>query len=70
MKIFCDEIYSSSFKKIETSKTMIKSIDDNWSSDLLDMNVYGPKNNRDYRYILVVFENFSHIGWTLLLKNK
>ena len=49
---------------------MIKSIDDTWSSDLLDMNDYGPKNNRGYRYILVVVDNFSKFGWTKPLKNK
>ena len=49
---------------------MIKSIDDTWSSNLLDMNDYGPKNNRGYWYILVVIDNFSKFGWTITLKNK
>ena len=49
---------------------MIKSIDDIWSSDLLDKNDYGPINNRGYRYILVVIDNFSKTGWTIHLKNK
>ena len=41
--IFINEIYSKPpHKKKETNKTMIKSIDDTWSSDLLDMNDYGP----------------------------
>ena len=52
IKIFIDEIYSKSPRKnYETNKTMNKSIDDTWSSDFLDMNDYGPKNNRLYRYI-------------------
>ena len=71
IKIFIDEIYSKSpNKNYETNKTMIKSIDDTWSSDLLDMNDYGPKNNRGYRCILVVVDNFSKFGWTIPLKNK
>ena len=49
---------------------MIRSIDDTLSSDLLDMNDYGPKNNRGYRYILVVIDNFSKFDWTIPLKNK
>ena len=49
---------------------MIKSIDDIWSSDLLDMNDYGPKNNGGYRYMLVVIDNFSKSGWAITLKNK
>ena len=71
IKIFINEVYSPSpKKKHETNKTMIESIDDNWSSDLLDMNDYGTKNNRGYRYILVVIDIFSKIGWTIPLKNK
>ena len=34
------------------------------------MNDYGPKNNKGYRYILVVIDNFSKFGWTIPLKNK
>ena len=71
MKIFIDEIYSKALKRnYPTNKTIIKSIDDTWSSDLLDMNDYGPKNNRGYRYILVVVDNYSKFGWTIPLKNK
>ena len=71
IKIFINEIYSKSpNKNYKTNKTIIKSIDDTWSSDLLDMNDYGPKNNRGYRYILVVVDNFSKFGWTITLKNK
>ena len=70
-KIFIDEIYSKAPKKnFPTNKTIIKSIDDTWSSDLLDMNDYGIKNNKGYRYILVVIHNFSKFGWTTPLKNK
>ena len=71
MKAFIKEIYTKAPKKnYSTKKTMNKSIDDTWSSDLLDMNDYGPKNNRDYRYILVVIDNLSEFGWTIPLKYK
>ena len=71
IKIFIDEIYSRPpNKNYETNKTIIKCIDDMWSSDFLDMNDYGPKNNRSYRYILVVVDNFSKFGWTIPLTNK
>ena len=69
--IFIDEIYSSPPKNIyPTNQTKIKSIDDTWSSDLLDMKDYGIKNNKGYGYILVVIDNFSKFGWTIPLKNK
>ena len=71
VKMFVDEVYSSPPRKnYFTNKTRIKCIDDIWSSDLLDMNDYGPKINKGYRYILVVIDNFSKIGWTFPLKNK
>ena len=70
-KLFIDEIYSSPPKNVHpTNKTIIRSIDDTWSSDILDMNDYGIKNNKGYRYIIVVIDNFSKFGWTILLKNK
>ena len=34
------------------------------------MNEYGPKNNRGYRYILVVIDNFSKLVSTIPLINK
>ena len=47
IKIFIEEIQSRSPKKsYGTNKTITRSIDDTWSSDFLDMNDYGPKNNR------------------------
>ena len=47
IKIFFNEIYSKApMRNYSTNKTIIKSIDDTWSSDLLDMNDYGPKNNK------------------------
>ena len=71
MKIFIDEVYSKPPKKnYPGNKTIIKSIDDTWSSDLLDMNDYDPKNNKGYRYILVVIDNFIKFGWTIPLENK
>ena len=71
IKIFIDKIYSKTpSKNYPTNETIIKSIDDTWSSDLLDMNDYGIKNNKGHRYISVVTDNFSKFGWTYPLKNK
>ena len=71
IKIFINEIYSKSPKKYyPTSKTDVYYIDDIWSIDILDLKDYGPKNNRGYRYVLVIIDNFSKFGWTIPLKNK
>ena len=68
---FINEIYSKPPKKnYSTNKTIVKHIDDTWSMNLLDMVEYGVKNNKGYRYILVVIDNFSMFGWTVPLKNK
>ena len=71
IKIFINEIYSKPPKKnYATSKTDVYYIDDIWSLDILDLKDYGPENNRKYRYVLVVIDNFSKFGWTIPLKNK
>ena len=65
------EIYSKPPKRnYPTNKTDVYFIDDIWSLDILDLKDYGPENNKNYRYVLVVIDNFSKFGWTTPLKNK
>ena len=69
--VFIDEIYSKPPKKnYITNKINIYHIDDTWSIDLLDLNDYSPKNNKGYRYCLIVIDNFSKYGWAIPIKNK
>ena len=71
IKIIINEIYSKPPRKYyPTNKTDVYHIDDTWSLDILDLKDYGPENNRGYRYVLVVIDNFSKFGWTSSLKNK
>ena len=71
IKLFINEIYSKPPKRnYATNKTDVYHIDDIWSLDILDLKDYGPENNRGYRYVLVVIDNFSKFGWTIPLKNK
>ena len=71
IKLFINEIYSKPPKKnYITNKTDVYYIDDIWSLDILDLKDYGPENNRGYRYVLVIIDNFSKFGWTIPLKNK
>ena len=71
IKTFINEIYSKPPKKnYATNKTNVYHIDDVWSLDILDLKDYGPENNRNYRYVLVVIDNFSKFGFTSPLKNK
>ena len=71
IKILVDEFYSKPpTQNYATNKTDLYHIDDIWSFDNLDLKDYGPENNRGYRHVLVVIDNFSKYGWTVLLKNK
>ena len=71
IKFFINEIYSKPPKKnYLTNKTDVYFIDDIWSLDILDLKDYGPENNKNYRYVLVVIDNFSKFGWTIPLKIK
>ena len=71
IKIFINEIYSKPSKKnYATNKTDVYHIDDIWSLDILDLKDYGPENNRGYRYVFVIIDNFSKFGWTVPIKNK
>ena len=63
IKIFINEIYSKPPRRYYvTNKTDVYHIDDTWSLDILDLNDYGPKKNKYYRYVLVIIDNFSKFG--------
>ena len=71
IKILINEIYSKGPKRnYATNKTDIYHIDDTWSLDILHLKDYGPENNRGYRYVLGIIDNFSKFGWTVPLKYK
>ena len=71
IKMFINEIFCKGPKRNNnTNKTDVYHIDDEWSSNILDLKSYGPENKRGYRYVLVVNDNFSKYGWTVPLKNK
>ena len=55
---------------MSTNKTDVYHRVEIWSLDMLDLKVYGPENNRNYRYVLVILDNFSKFGWTLPLRKK
>ena len=71
MKIFIDEIYSKPPKKIyPTNKIIYNHIDEIWSIDLGDFSDYKTSNNKGYRYIFIIIDNFSKYLWAIPLKNK
>ena len=71
IRIFINEIFSKGPKKnYATNKTDVHHVNDTWSLDILDLKDYGPENNKNYRYVLVIIDIFSKFGWTIPLKNK
>ena len=70
-KTFIDEIYSKAPKKnYETNKIIYNHSDEIWSIDLADMIDYKISNNKGYRYIFIIIDNFSKYLWAIPLKNK
>ena len=71
IKIFIDEIYSSQPRKnYPTNKIVYNHIDEIWSIDLADMIDYITSNNKGYRYIFIIIDNYSKYLWAIPLKNK
>ena len=50
-------------------KTMVKTVDDQWQADLVEMREFSKINN-GYNYLLTVIDCFSKYAWTEPLKTK
>ena len=71
VKLFINEIYSKPHRKnYNTNKTDVYHIDDIWNLDIVDLKDYGSENNKGYRYVLVIIDNFSKFGWTVPLNTQ
>ena len=71
IKTFIDEINHTPPKKFyPTNKIIYNHIDEIWSIDLADMIDYKISNNKGFRYIFIVIDNFSKYLWAIPLKNK
>ena len=53
-----------------TNKIVFNHIDEIWSIDLADMIDYIVSNNKRFRYIFVIIDNYSKYLWGIPLKNK
>ena len=70
-KIFTDETFSRPPKRnYPSNKIIYNDIDEIWSNDLADLVDYKTSNNKGYRYMLIVIDNFSKYLWAKPLKNK
>ena len=71
IKFFIEKIYSTPPKKnYSTNKIIYNHIDEIWSVDLADLSDYKTSNNKGFRYIFLVIDNYSKYLWAIPLKNK
>ena len=71
VKTFIDEIISQPpMKNYPTNKIIYNHIDEIWSIDLADMVDCKTSNNKGYRYIFIIIDNYSKYLWAIPLKNK
>ena len=69
--IFIDGIYSKApMRNYQNNKITYNHIDEIWSIDLADFSDYKTSNNKGYRYILIINDNFSTNLWAIPPKNK
>ena len=57
-------------RKYPTNKVVYNNIDEKWSIDLADFSEYKTTNNKGYRFIFVIIDNFSNFTWCVLSKKK
>ena len=70
-KLFIDEIYSKPpIKNYESNKLVYNHIDEIRRIDLADMIDYKTSNNKGFRYIFVIIDNYSKYLWAIPLKNE
>ena len=71
IKIFVDEIYSKPpMTNYPTYRIVYNHIDEIWSVDLADMIGYKITNNKVFRYLFVIIDNYNKYLWAIPLKNK
>ena len=69
--IFVDEIYSKPPRKnYPTNKITYNYIDEIWSIDLADFSDYKTSNNKGFRYMFIIIDNFSKYLWAIPPKIK
>lgn len=64
-----NELHKPARKNYERRRVVIKNLNDLWQADLVEMLPYA-KQNKGYRYILVVINAFSKYVWTHPVKKK
>lgn len=68
-KVIAEELHTPARRNFLRRKVIMRSIDETWQADLVDMRKYS-RSNRGYNYLLTVIDNLSKYVWGIPLKNK
>lgn len=68
-KTLVKELLRPKLKRFARRKVYSKGVDEIWTADLADFSQYS-RQNRGYKFILVVLDVFSRYAWARPLKNK
>ena len=69
IKIFVDEVYSKPpMRNYPTNRIVYNHIDEIWSVDLAEMIGYKISNDKGFRFIFVIIDNYSKYLWAIPLK--
>lgn len=63
------ELHKPARKKFPRRRTIIKGLDDLWQADLTEFGLYA-RENKGFKFILVVIDCFSKYLWTVPLRDK
>ena len=63
------ELLKPKRRRFPRRKVFAGSVDSIWTTDLLDIHQYA-RQNKGYKFILVVLDIFSRFAWVRPLKNK
>lgn len=64
-----NEIHKGARKNFPRRSVILKGIDDLWQADLIDIKSYH-KDNKGFKFVLVVIDAFSKYAWAAPLKTK
>jgi hypothetical protein len=63
------ELHKKIIRKFPRRKVIVNNLDDIWSADLVDMQLYS-KQNSGFKYLLTVIDIYSKYAWIIPLKTK
>ena len=64
-----DELHKPIRRKFRKRRVFASGVDAIWAADLVEMQAFA-RQNKGYKYILMIIDVFSKFGWAIPLKTK